>query len=309
MTLNQCTRDVNREAAAPSNQQAHCSQGAHLCTMDHQPAATMANLVPDLHQELLKVFQSAEYKKIHNDLNVELQKRLMERIHIVESRCTALETENENLKRIIRLHDEEINELKQRTHTQEKESKRNNLQIMGLKEEKDENTKEKVRTFLEENLKVKVRPENIVAAERVGLMKKELNPRPRKIVIKFNNVWVKREIYRERLQLKELQERVFINEDLTKETYMIFQEARKLMKEKMIYTVFTQDGVVYIKKDREGRKIRIPTLERLAYFTESSSSSNDSDMSLAGRQRMELSVSMTKSDSVTDTGNANVSSN
>ncbi len=160
-----------------------------------------------LHQWLDEWMQTDQYEKKQAEITRKVISHLTQSLHELKTRCIKLENDNENLKKIIRQHDEEIQELKQRSNIHEKENKRNNLQIIGLKEEKDEDTKEKVRSFLEENMKLKIRSENIVAAERVGLIRNEQNTRSRKIIIKFNNVWVKRDIYRQRTVLKDLKEK------------------------------------------------------------------------------------------------------
>ncbi len=251
----------------------------------------------NLHEELLKVFASQEYKKIHNDLNIELQKRLMERIHVVESRCTALEAENKHMKTTIKRHEEELEKMKTTLQQKEKQQKRNNLKVSGVQEEENENTKEKVRNFLRDSLKLEIKADDIQCAERMGVRRKqEPNARrtqttSRPILIKFNNYWVRREVYRERFQLKSLKDRVFINEDLPPEQATLFFEARQLVKKNILASAWTWEGDVYVKVKKDDKKGElVKNLTMLSYY--------GSDVS--DRMRLQLS----KSDSVSSTSSS-----
>ncbi len=89
-------------------------------------------------------------------------------------------------------------------------SRRNNLRITGLNEEY-EDTRGKITSFLKDNLKLKIKKDDVSTAERIAVRRKRTdqvqeNVRPRTILVKFNNHWFRRAVYRERFQLKDLWE-------------------------------------------------------------------------------------------------------
>ncbi len=54
-----------------------------------------------------------------------------------------------------------------------------------------------------------------------------------------------------------------------------------MVKDKQIYTAFTLDGIVYIKTEKEGKRLKISSAEKLAYYTKSMdrNSTNTGDQS------------------------------
>lgn len=58
----------------------------------------------------------------------------------------------------------------------------------------------------------------------------------------------------------------FLNEDLTKDNYKIFQTALKMKKQKLISTAFTLRGLVYVKIKNEEKGTRVDSLNQLDQF-------------------------------------------
>ncbi len=98
-------------------------------------------------------------------------------------------------------------------------------------------------------MKIHVPDDDVQTAERNG-MKKEDSPYPWPILIKFNNHWTKRDVYKDRRQLKG--EKIFFNENFTKESASLFYEARKLQK-----SAFTIGGIVFVKKQRNSKPVKL----------------------------------------------------
>jgi len=72
------------------------------------------------------------------------------------------------------------------------------------------------------------------------------NRRPRDIVVIFTSYRARQSVYRLRSQLKEARYKMFfINEELTKQRGYLFYQARCLVKNKSVASVWTIDGVIH----------------------------------------------------------------
>lgn len=104
---------------------------------------------------------------------------------------------------------------------------------------------------------------------------------PAAINIKFFSMPLKQQFYinylkmiagKKYLSLKDigyenLNTRIYINEHLSKNNIKIFQEARKMKQEGKIVQVFTENGNIFIRRDLNGRRIKITTTNKLQAFT------------------------------------------
>lgn len=253
---------------------------------------------PKFKQDLLSVFREPEYKEIHAELNRDLIKALVQRLHLVESKCNALEAQTKDLLAKVSTHEEEIEKLKSKSTLQEKVNRRNNLKIAGLKEpdddDEEEDCKSQVINFIKDALSLVVKAEDIESAVRVGVKRlpkqndqnknnvspNQKNSRP--IFVKFNNYWAKREVYRERKQLKNYKDRVFLNEDLTPENAALYFECRQFVKKKSLHSAWTWEGQVYVKRALNQRNgYLVKNKDNLHDFLKTNKSNNpDSDSSV-----------------------------
>jgi hypothetical protein len=106
-----------------------------------------------------------------------------------------------------------------------------------------------------EKLKLSVTSNDISIAHR--LLKKNKGSKNSPVIVRFTSRKVRDTVFRARRQLKELKsndevtQKIFINEDLTKQTSEIFYYARDLVKKKKLYSTWTNGGVVMIKETND----------------------------------------------------------
>ena len=209
------------------------------------------------------------YTDIHMEIIRPIMKRYSERLHIVEARCGNLEQENKKIK-------EELSRLKARAFSdtqavrnsqvttvqvqRERNSRLDNLKISGLPETENEDIKEKVKDIIKRGMNIIIQDQELGNIERVG-MHKPNTPRP--IIVEFKNIWTKRSIYRRRFELKNLPDRIFINEDLDKTTAQLYYSARQAIIQKKLATAYTNDCVLYVKATRSSNAQTITSQEDL----------------------------------------------
>lgn len=261
-------------------------------------------------EKLLKAMESPRYQAVQEKINEKMVQKMnliIQEFHTMKAECKQLRNDNMMLKQTQRAQEERIEKLEEKLVIREKQNKNQNLRINGLKEEKDENTTEKVVNFIKQNLSINITAQDIVSAHRVG---RKYGEKPRTVFTRFNSVWKKDEVYDSRFSLQNLEEKVFINEDLTEENMKLFFEARKLVRAKVLYTTFTKHGIVHVKKRKGGKNVKVQNMNTLAYMSGESSSSENEEMSV--RERMELSemtdsstFSMSGADSMLNSGFSN----
>ena len=115
------------------------------------------------------------------------------------------------------------------------------LWIQGIPEKRGENTKDVLKSFAKDMLKVDINTDTDVDdCFRVG---KSGNARP--LVVKLTKQSTKNELYRAKKNLRDIKEKYFVNEDLTKMRSELFKEARDLKKEGYIWRTWTSDGQIF----------------------------------------------------------------
>ena len=143
----------------------------------------------------------------------------------------------------------------------EQYSRRNNLRIENITEIQGENTDELLINFAEEKLKMKLEKRDIDRIHRVGDPKKKQN---RALIVKFTSYNVRREFYKRRTQLRNLPgQKIWINEDLTKQRFGLYYEARKMVKDKLLHKTWTMDGKIFTMKHENDKPIIVTTMHKL----------------------------------------------
>lgn len=136
----------------------------------------------------------------------------------------------------------------------------------GGEEEHAAETERSVLALCQE-LQVPLSPADISIAHR--LQKKRNNQGPAAIIVRFTNRKAREMVYAARHKLKHRHGvPVYINEDLTKPTAELFARARKLVKDRVIYSAWTSGGVVNIRKtsDPSCRPCRVLSTSDLSHI-------------------------------------------
>ena len=236
-------------------------------------ASTHEALTADKFMELCS---SREYKSIIQQALEPMKKE----IKTLKLRVNKQENDIAELRRKLEENCKEIRNREDKTTTEknrlEAGEKINNLKFTGVGDTDD--PKGKIIEIIKEELKVDIKEEEIEIiptrlkktstkneTEQTNSLSSTKATTPKATetnkmhIVKFHNIWKKRQIYRNRMQLTS---RIFINEDLTKEKSQIFYQSRNLKKQKAIKTTWTQDGTVYIRTNTD-EKIMINNVKEL----------------------------------------------
>ena len=179
---------------------------------------------------------------------VESQDKLSERIVKVETEVTSLRNTPPTYQHSSNSQREAL-------------AKRSNIIISGIDFKENESTRNLISELLSD---IDIKLDGSFQAKRIGPKGKQ-----NQILVEFSCHWDKRKVYAARLKLKNAgREGVFVNEDLTKDQKHIFYEARQALKNKLISTAWTYDGITHISRDAPGgggkvQMAAIPTLEIL----------------------------------------------
>lgn len=247
-----------------------------------------------------------DFLKFKENIQKSVQK-LSERLHLAETRCKTLEDQNKSLK-------EKVEKLEEKSSLKNREEVRNILRFSGVPEQEEDNedTKETVAELIKAKMKLRVKTQDIDVVQRLGVQKTD-QERPRTLQVKFNNTWTRRAVYQARVQLQNVEDRIYVNEILTKENSNIYFESRQMKKKKLIHSCWTWMGDVFVKKHKNSEAQMVEKMNQLAYFTGprqqnsvpeiqsemsnemsiSSASDTSDDSQIEARQRSEMSDSLT----------------
>ena len=182
-----------------------------------------------------------------------------------------LKLELKATKQRVKEQEEEIYELHEDMDTLEQYTRKNSLEFEGIPENicNDEDAVLKIA----EILNVSVKREDIDICHRI----KRKKSRP--IIARFVSHKVKRALYKQRVQLKNISfsqlfpsasaaarassNRIFINENLTAYRRNLVRMANERKNDGLLKGVWTIDGKLFVKTSPEGRPIRINTEDDL----------------------------------------------
>ena len=221
--------------------------------------------VSSLESALNNCFQGEQFAKavknaikplletIHHEV---MTNRTMIKTQQIQLRNQELKIQEMEIK--IREQDTKINTMKQRNDSQEKLRRLEILRVTGLPEDIKEAEEIFIHTA-KEKLKVELKgPSNdnpdftITTEKSQNRQEGTNNPQNQRSikVVKFNNIWKRREIYTARSGLKDTD--IFLNEDLDAEDRQLFYHCRQLKKKNKILATWTKELKIYVKgKDNE----------------------------------------------------------
>jgi hypothetical protein len=113
--------------------------------------------------------------------------------------------------------------------------------------------------------------ENPITAADISIthrLRKTNSSSPAPVVVRFTNRKARDAVYSARRLLKNRSDRIFINEDLTKSSAELFHEARKLVKNKKLFSSWTFGGSIFIKTGGapEDRPRKVISLDELLHY-------------------------------------------
>ena len=147
-----------------------------------------------------------------------------------------------------------------------------NLEISGILCSAKENC-HKIAYDVCKKVNADLKSEDIVAAYRLGNMKDEEGKVKlhRPMLVKFNSIRVRNLVYKNKKVLKRSEgeadgPKVFINENLSKETRALLREVNIKRKEKEWGHLWTNFGMIYVRKNDSSKIIAIKAKEDLKFI-------------------------------------------
>ena len=117
----------------------------------------------------------------------------------------------------------------------------NNLRVHGITETEGEDTDKLVIKTFKENLDIDINPLEISTTHRIGKPESENRP----ILVKLTRQNTRTKIFKAKKELRNKENKIFINEDLTPNIASFFKKVRDLKKDKLIKRTWTVNGKVY----------------------------------------------------------------
>lgn len=211
--------------------------------------------------ELVKALQNDKVRAILGGIFDERLKSLAETVDFLLKENDRKTVEIKSLTEELAYSRTELAAAKQEINSLETYNRRDNLIICGLPlanaaeaasaqtEDRGEHmavTEKSVLALCNTTLQVPITAADISIAHRLGKNPKARGPPS--VIVRFATRKAREAVYAARFKLKHSNPPMFINEDLTKVTASLFNQARKLVSEKKIYKTWTNHGDVYIKE-------------------------------------------------------------
>ncbi len=220
--------------------------------------------------------------KIENDLDSlnNLQQSTEVLVEQLDGRLDSIEEETEQKIKDLnnRLEDNDNqHEMTSKVDDVEQQSKLRNLRFFGMDEQEGEDPARKVIEFVQKHMNIQIKPSEI-EANRIGPTD-TMNTKPRDILVKFDSGFLRNAIYKRKVILREQNQQIFINEDLTVKRSHLFFEARKMRKQQKLFGVWTQAGNILVKVNSTSSPIAVSNIEEIKRIINvSPSTESDTDI-------------------------------
>ena len=207
-------------------------------------------------------------EKLLDELNTNIIKKVKEEVQEIKAEISEIKDEMEcKIREVEQKWEKEHNEMCQWIAESEGERHSTKIILSGdiIPPIRDtESPKDVALEIIQQNLHIPAK-EHIISAVRFGPSPTRNGQQPnRKILVELRNIQAKRSIVDAALQVK--CQGLFINELLPKKTNELYFEVRKLKKDKKIQVAYTKDGVIRVKKTREGATRKIYTKRDLEKY-------------------------------------------
>ncbi|XP_044766235.1 uncharacterized protein LOC123322356 [Coccinella septempunctata] len=174
------------------------------------------------------------------------------------AKVNKLEKENESLKK-------QVSVLNRRIGVIEQQSRSNNLEIQNIPEKTKENLHDvilKVASHINTDL-------NMSMIESISRVQSKLTNKPKNIVVRFvsksnrDNFLAAYKAKKQSdgghsgISVKDIADKIYINEHLTMENKILFKEVRSAAKERSYKYVWVQNGNIMLRKDDTSRIIHV----------------------------------------------------
>ena len=209
--------------------------------------------------------------KLLDELKANMTERVEEEVQMIKDEVKFIKDEIKDemrceIRRVEQKCEKDYNELCQWIAENEGERYSTKIILSGdaippIRE--DESPMDVAKNLIQNQLRIPTR-DNILSAVRFGTSPTGIGQHKPKILVELRDIRAKRDIVDAALQIRSAG--LFINELLPKKTNELFFEVRKLKREKKIQVAYTKDGVIRVRKTREGTMRKIFTKRDLEKF-------------------------------------------
>ena len=261
------------------NREGKVSDSGRPATMATNESVSEIPSMADVWKVLTEIKLNTERLVLDVDSLKGNYKELRENLLPTKSQVDTLVKENDGLKSKVKYLEDQISTSKKELENMEvrlndvetdhddleQYTRKFNLVIHGIPEQKEEDNVEnviKLGQFLEVNL---TRGD----IDIVHRMQTKSNGKPRPIIACFSNYNAKSKLYKARLGLRNVTlqdlgtEKIFINENLTAWRAELFKEARKVRKKCHNGKTWPVDGKIFLKTDSLAKVLRIKSYKDL----------------------------------------------
>lgn len=205
--------------------------------------------------------QKSEVKDMISDvlasqdfLNI-LVNLLSDKIHeLISKECGDIKSHVNRLEVEIKRKDERLISLDNKIENLEQYSRRNNLRVFGLAEDKPEDASRAVINLFKTKMKLEIKPSDIDRVHRIGRVDGD-SDKTRPLLIKFTNYNARRSVFTNKKILKGTN--IIIREDLTISRLNLLRSA---LKHYGLRNAWSRDGIIYVKDSKN----KISRLEKSA---------------------------------------------
>lgn len=244
------------------NEKRNASPMEDVCKKSKLEVMIDASLVNELYNKL-----SERFAVLFEEMSHKISADLRREIQTLKGQNLALKNIVQSRENEIKRNEEEIVSLKEKVDHLEQYSRRSSIRINGIPEQEGENTEDIVYK-LGEAIGADIFSESIDRSHRVG-KKDDRYTRP--IIVKFTSYKHKASMMRAKKKLRDVDcqklfrshSKVYINEDLTAARADMAAKARKMKKDGRIQDTWTWDGTIFVKK-LDGAVRRITTIKGLS---------------------------------------------
>ena len=204
----------------------------------------------DLKIKIEELITSTKFMSDMYDENVRHMKEIKEQLVEIKNQNKNLLDRNASLEKAVQIEKRERIEMEERFFNIitpiEMDRRQNNLELHGLPEQDEEDCNSMVKSVLE-----KVIPGSAISLNKCYRFgnKENSNGKPRRIFIQFSSKTQRDDIFKNRKNLKKLNEPLYLNENLPRYLSILRGKANARRKEKNYKYIWMKNGTILLREN------------------------------------------------------------
>lgn len=182
----------------------------------------------------------------------------------IEAKIGVINQRLDNVEVSIDEHDLKMSIMEQKMDDIDQQLKKDNIRIYGLKDEKEEDLPNKLVAFFKEAIRINCDQYDINNTYRLGNYRAG---HTREVIVKFSSNLIKAKVMKHRRNLKDIQDKIYVNDDLTKYRALLYKQVRDNIQRKRLHSAWTTDGTINAKLHETSKPVRINSQQQLNDLT------------------------------------------